>query len=77
MPTNLLNTTSLLPLATPDPISVTIPDACRMLGIGRTKLHELMNADDVRAIRVAGRTLIDVTSLRALVAAAPAWKGPA
>jgi hypothetical protein len=56
------------------PIAVGIPDALRMIGIGRTKLHEMMNAGEVRAIRVAGRTLIEVASLRALVANAPDWK---
>jgi excisionase family DNA binding protein len=60
-----------------EPLTVTIPDACRMLGIGRTKIYELIGAGDVRAIRVAGRTLVDVASLRALIAAAPAWKGAA
>jgi excisionase family DNA binding protein len=63
--------------AGPDPLAVTIPDACRMLGIGRTKFYELIGAGDVRAIRVAGRTLIEVASLRTLVSAAPAWKGGA
>jgi hypothetical protein len=45
-----------------------------MLGIGRTKLHEMMASGKVRAIRIAGRTLIDVASLRALVNTAEPWK---
>ena len=79
MTAKLHTTTSLTSLTaiSAELLAVTIPDACRMLGIGRTKLHELMNAGDVRAIRLAGRTLIEVASLRALIATAPAWKGAA
>lgn len=61
----------------PAPLTVPIPEACRMIGCGRTKMHEMMNTGDVRAVRIAGRTLIDVASLHALVAAAPSWKGAA
>jgi hypothetical protein len=72
MTTTLQSTPAII-----EPIAVGIPDALHMIGIGRTKLHELMNAGQIRAIRVAGRTLIDVASLRALVATAPDWKAAA
>lgn len=67
--TQLLNTSALY-----EPLTVPILDACRMVGVGRTKMHEMMAAGEVRAVRIAGRTLIDVASLRALVGAAEPWK---
>jgi hypothetical protein len=75
--TSLLSTVASTPAAFLEPIAVGIPDALHMIGIGRTKLHELMNSGQIRAIRVAGRTLIDVASLRALIVSAPDWKATA
>jgi excisionase family DNA binding protein len=54
----------------PDPLAYRIPDACYVLGIGKTSLYELMKEGRVKAIKIAGRTLIDAASVRALVAAA-------
>lgn len=68
MPTNTIT------IPTHELLTVDIPNACQMLGIGRTKLHEMMASGEVRAIRIAGRTLIDVASLRAMVNAAEPWK---
>jgi excisionase family DNA binding protein len=53
------------------PLAYRIPDAMAAIGIGRTKIYELVAQGHLRAIRVAGRTLIDAASLRELVTTAP------
>ena len=53
----------------PGAFSYTIPDACRMTGIGRTKLYELIAAERIKVSRAAGRVLVLGDSLRALLAA--------
>ena len=52
---------------TPEVITVRIPDACRMTGIGRSKLYELIAAGEVEIVKIGAMTLIPVDSLRALV----------
>lgn len=54
----------------PEPLAYRVHDACHVLGIGRTSLYELMNAGKLRAVKIAGRTLIDAASIRALIATA-------
>ena len=56
----------------PTPLAYRVPDACAVLGIGRTSIYELIAEGKLRAIKVAGRTLIDAESARALIAEAPA-----
>jgi len=50
-----------------DPITVRIPRAMEMLGIGRTKLYELINEGEIDTIKVGSATLVVVTSLKAFV----------
>jgi len=45
------------------PLSVRIPDACRMTGIGRSKLYELIKDGRIRTIKVGAITLIPVCAL--------------
>lgn len=49
-------------------IAVRVPDACRMTGIGRSKLYELIKAGDIATVKVGTITLITVTTLEAFVA---------
>jgi hypothetical protein len=49
-----------------DAPSYRVRDACMMAGVGRTKLYELVNAGKLKKHTVAGCTLIDGDSLRAL-----------
>ena len=60
-----------LPLLTPSDgrLTYSVNDACRALGIGRTRLYEIMPELDVR--RLGGRTLIMADSLRDYVAGLP------
>lgn len=48
-----------------------IADACRALGIGRTRLYALIAEGKIEARACGGRTLIPADSLRAFVANLP------
>lgn len=47
-----------------EPITVRIREACRMTGIGRSKLYELISAGEISTIKVGAITLIPVASLK-------------
>jgi excisionase family DNA binding protein len=51
----------------PDPICVKINDAARMIGVGRTKLYELIAANQLEVVKLGKSTRITTASLRALV----------
>ena len=75
MKPTLLTTTAMPAEAPPpttrmEPLAYRIPDACHVLGLGKTSIYELMKSGKLRAIKVAGRTLIDAASARELIAAA-------
>ena len=48
------------------PLSVRIPEAARLTGLGRSRRPELMKSGDIQFARVGGSTLIMVESLRSL-----------
>lgn len=50
-----------------EPITVRIPDAIRMTGLGRSKLYELIASGDIETIKVGRCTLILVASLRQMI----------
>lgn len=50
-----------------DALTVRVPVAARMLGIGRTKLYELIAAREIDVIKVGRATLIVVRSLELFV----------
>lgn len=50
-----------------EPISVRIPIAVRMTGIGRSKLYELIKSGDVETVKIGTATLVKVASLRRLI----------
>ncbi|MEY4967199.1 MAG: hypothetical protein RL274_2782 [Pseudomonadota bacterium] len=52
-----------------EPISVTVAEACRVTGLGKTKLYELMKDGVVTSAMVGGRRIVQVASLKALVGA--------
>ncbi len=49
------------------PISYTINDACRVSGIGRTKMYALIGEGSIKVTKIGKRTLINASSLRQLV----------
>lgn len=52
-----------------DRIAVRIPEACRMIGIGRSKLYELMESGELETIKIGTSRLVLVSSLQAFVEA--------
>ena len=48
-----------------EPINLSIVDAARTLGIGRSKLYELINAGDLETVKLGTRTLVRVASIKA------------
>ena len=47
-----------------EPLSVDIPEACRLTGLGRSKLYELLGNREIASVKVGKRRLITVVSLR-------------
>ena len=58
---------------------LSVPDACAMVGIGRTKLYALLAEGQITARKAGTRTLIERASLTAWAAALPAatFRAPA
>lgn len=48
-------------------ISVRIPEACRLTGLSRSRLYELMKSRDIEYVKVGSSTLILVESLRSFI----------
>lgn len=46
------------------PIAVRIPEACRISGIGRSKIYQLIGAGEIPVIKVGAIALISVDSLQ-------------
>ena len=51
-----------------EPISVRIREACRLTGVGRSKLYELIASGEVETVKIGRITLVPMSSLRALIA---------
>jgi excisionase family DNA binding protein len=51
----------------PAPITVRIKDACRMTGIGRSKLYLLIAEGAIETIKVGSMTLISVESIESFI----------
>jgi excisionase family DNA binding protein len=51
----------------PEPLTVRIPAAIRLTGIGRSKLYELIKAGEIETVKIGASTLIPVDSLRRLI----------
>ena len=47
----------------PMPITVRVREACRLSGIGRSKLYELIAAGEIEIVKVGTITLVPVASL--------------
>jgi len=50
-----------------EPLTVRIPEALRLTGIGRSKLYELIKSGDVDTVKIGTATLVRMASLRRLV----------
>jgi hypothetical protein len=58
------------PAPSPNAFAFTIEDAQAMGGPGRTKIYDLAKRGELKLISVAGRTMVDGASLRALLGVA-------
>jgi hypothetical protein len=58
------------PAPSPNAFAFTIEDAQAMGGPGRTKIYDLAKRGELKMIDVAGRTMVDGASLRALLGVA-------
>lgn len=45
------------------PIYVSIPEAMRLLGIGRTKLYDLIRFKEITRVHIGSKSLISVESI--------------
>jgi hypothetical protein len=52
------------PDSSAEPLLGTIDDAEQMLGSGRNLIYDMMNAGALEKIKVGGRTMITMTSIR-------------
>lgn len=50
-----------------EPICVRINDAARMIGVGRTKLYELISTGELQAVKIGKATRVTTASLHELV----------
>ena len=60
------------PAAHIEPLCVDIPDACRMIGVSRSKLYCLLNSGEIPSRKAGKLRLIPIEGLRAWVASLPA-----
>jgi excisionase family DNA binding protein len=51
--------------STVEPVTVTVPAAIKLSGLGRTKLYELIARKEIQSITVGTRRLIVFASLKA------------
>ncbi len=58
-----------------EPIAVRIPAALKMIGLGRSKFYELIQAGEIETIKVGRTTLIPVAALRAFIESCRANSG--
>ena len=50
-----------------EPLTVRIPVAVQLTGIGRSKLYELIATGEIDTVKIGASTLITVASLRRLI----------
>ena len=55
-----------------EPITVTVKDACRVSGLGPTTVWRLISEEKLQTVKIGGRTLVTVASLKALLSPAAA-----
>ncbi|MEZ5842761.1 MAG: helix-turn-helix domain-containing protein [Hyphomicrobiaceae bacterium] len=50
------------------PIATSVNDTCRLLGIGRTLVYQLLGSGALQSVRIGRRRLVLVASIDALLA---------
>lgn len=69
----LVNRESAIGTHIGEPIAVRIPEAIRLIGIGRSKLYELIASGDVEVVKIGSCTLIPMVSLHRLIERAKSY----
>jgi excisionase family DNA binding protein len=54
-----------------EPITCTVPEACRVSGLSRATIYRLAGDKKIKLIKVGTRTLVRLDTLRASLDAAP------
>jgi len=51
-----------------EPLNVSIPEAARLLGIGRSSVYELLSVSDgrLKSVKIGSRRLVSLASVKAL-----------
>lgn len=44
-----------------------VPEACERLRIGKTRLYQILNAGQIKAVRIGKRTLIPTVSIEEFI----------
>jgi excisionase family DNA binding protein len=63
-------TSSKLSIPVNERLNVSLAEACQIIGIGRTRLYEIINDGALRTIRIGKRRLVPVAEIRDFVARA-------
>jgi excisionase family DNA binding protein len=50
-----------------EPLTITIDDTKKAIGLGTTKIYELINEGKLETVKIGRRTLVKTASIRALV----------
>lgn len=50
-----------------EPLLISVPEAARLLGLGRTKLYELIATGEIEVVRIGRAARVPVASLRDFV----------
>jgi excisionase family DNA binding protein len=58
-----------------DEISFGLPEACRLLGLGRTTLYQAIKSGELRALKAGRRTLISRQDLEDYLKSRPCLHG--
>jgi len=59
------------PESTIEPLAVSIPEGCRIIGVKRSSIYREIAAGRITALKAGKRTLLPVASLRAWLASLP------
>ena len=52
---------------------LTIPEACAMIRIGRTKFYQLLNAGEIKAVKIGKKTLISEIAIQEWIEELPPY----
>ncbi len=53
---------------------LTIPETCQAIRIGRTKLYQLLNSEEIKAVKMGKKTLIHINEIEKFICSLPKYK---